>query len=72
MSRWKPRLTKGDVIDLFLRRKEENNRITSIQLAKELGCESSYVRATLARAGYPLPRSKQKGPSQSGKVKKQA
>lgn len=66
MSRWKPKITREEVIALFELRRQENARLSSVQLANELKCDPAYVRATLARAGIALPRSKRKVPSLCG------
>jgi hypothetical protein len=62
MSRWKPKHNKDEVIAHFQRHPTQK----STEIAKLLGCEPAYVRATLARAGYKLHRSKLDGPSLCG------
>jgi hypothetical protein len=66
MTRSKPRFTKDQVLERFRILKKENPRVSSTQLANDIGCKSAYVRATLARAGIALPRSPKKQPSLCG------
>ncbi len=45
--------TKTEVLDMH----EAHPHWSSVRIAKELGCESSYVRATFYRCGLKLPAS---------------
>lgn len=66
MTRHAPRITKDIVLERFRVLKKSNPKLSSVELAKDLGCKSAYVRATLARAGIPLPRKHKDGPSLCG------
>jgi len=60
--------TRDTVLEAFAKWQKKKERFTSVQLANALGFEPAYIRATLARAGIALPRSK-RGPSKCGIMK---
>lgn len=66
MSRWRPKFTKLEILEQFKKLKRTNPKLTSAELAEELGCNSAHVRATLARAGIALPNSRKGKPSKCG------